>query len=270
MVPTDFSTPANNAVYYAVELAQNINAAVTLYHCFHVPVFATPMPEVTVDFEDKERESLQLLDNLKKKLNKEYPAVNINLVANAGFAVDEIVQYSKSNHVDLIVMGISGSGVITELMGDTTTAVAKDANVPVLIIPLEAQFSGLKNIVIAFDRKKITDKGDFDVIVNLANKFDSTVTALHVRHYYETPNPEESLSEMQINEMLDSINFKKINFITDVDTAEGLEHYQSKHDVDLLVMTKRKHSFLDLLFNGGSVTKKMAFHTHRPLLILHE
>ncbi len=119
LTPTDFSDISDNAVNYAFGLAQSIKAFVTLYHCFHVPVISTDVTVTTIDFEEVEKESIKLLTIQKMKLQQKYPDVKIDMVSSAGFAADEIVEYSKQDKFDLIVMGISSSGNLPQLLGST-------------------------------------------------------------------------------------------------------------------------------------------------------
>ena len=42
LVPTDFSEPARAAERYALELADRLDAAVTLLTCYQAPVYAMP------------------------------------------------------------------------------------------------------------------------------------------------------------------------------------------------------------------------------------
>jgi nucleotide-binding universal stress UspA family protein len=243
---------------------------VILYHCFHVPVITGDAPNVIpFNFDDLEKENLELLAAQKKKLSKQYPGVKIDVASTAGFAADEIVQFTKRNRIGLLVMGITGSSALAQLLGDTTTSVAKNTEKPVLIVPPEAQYAGLKNIVIAFDRKETEHTHNIDTVLDLSRHFNSKVTALHIKQRNENVDYVTEYAEKQINEQLVGVDHKKTNFVTNVDTIEGIEHYLAKHKVDLLVMLKRKHNFFDLLIHGSN-TKKMAFHTHIPLLVLHE
>ena len=269
LAPTDFSEIADNAVNYAFEFAQSCNASVTLLHCFHIPIISGDALVTAIDFEDLEKESRDLLNIRKRKLIQKYPGVKVDMVSNAGFAAEEIVRYGKEGKVDLIIMGITGSGTFDELLGDTTISVVKNSEIPVLIVPREKVFKKLKNIVITFDRKQIENINNIVPAIELAKQFNSNTTALHIKQRHAIDSTEDYLAEKQIADLLAEIDHRKINFITNVNTIEGIEHYLNRHDVDMLVMLKRKHGFFDQLFHGSN-TNKMAFHTNVPLLILHE
>ncbi|MBL7892002.1 MAG: universal stress protein [Bacteroidia bacterium] len=268
LAPTDFSDIANNAVEYAVALAAKTNTRIILFHCFHVPVIAGDAPVVTIPFDELEKDSLETLNLKKAELEKKYPSVKIEVVSKVGFAAEEINEYSQTNPVDLIVMGISGSGKIDQLLGSTATSVSQKSKTPVLIIPGSAKFAELANVIVAFDFKEIDDTNSINIIIELAKQFKSRVTALNVRQEHQKLSLESSLSAKQANTLLAEVPHRMVNFV-DSDTIHGIDHYLKGHDVDLLVMIKRKHGFFGQLFNSSN-TRKMAFHTHIPLLILHE
>lgn len=268
LAPTDFSGTANRAVEYAVALAAKTNADITLFHCFHVPVIAGDAPVVTIPFDELEKGSINALNAKKNKLGKKYPGVRINTVSKVGFATEEIVEYVQNNPTDLIVMGISGSGKLDQLLGSTATAVSKKSEVPVLIVPPETGTEKLENIVFAFDFKEIDNTSNINIVIELARQFNSKITALNIKQEFEEISLEGALAAKQANTLLSDVPHRIVKF-SDTDPIHGIDNYLKDHAADLLVMIKRKHSFFDLLFNTSN-TRKMAFHTHIPLLILHE
>ena len=64
------------------------------------------------------------------------------------------------------------------------------------------------------------------------------------------------------------INYPKIIYheITGQDVAESLKRLSAHINIDLLIMVHQRHNFFQELF-GGSVTRKMADHPRKPLLI---
>lgn len=268
LVPTDFSNAANNAVDYACELAEKTKTNITLFHCFHVPIIASEGPIVTIPFEELENASIATLSKLKIKLTIKHPTLKLNLVSTAGFATDKIIEQIQKDSPDLIVMGITGSGKLDELLGSTTTDIATKSKTTVLIVPIGAHFKNLANVIVAFDFKEIENTKAVNIVVELAKLFKSTVTTLNIKHKHEELSYEQSLSAKQTDHLLEDVSHRMVNY-SDSDTTHGIEHYVSNHNVDLLVMLKRKHGFFDSLLNGSS-TRKMAFHTRIPLMILHE
>lgn len=72
---------------------------------------------------------------MKAELKKEGPAkVGTHLVY--GFPIKEIIKKANGGQVSLVVMGSQGKGYISEIfLGSASHAVARHADVPVLLIP---------------------------------------------------------------------------------------------------------------------------------------
>lgn len=268
LVPTDFSDKASSAVNYAVRLAQHVNASITLFNCVHVPVFVGDEIMTSVPFDEIEKDTEASLNKLKESLLSKFPRATINTIVKVGFSAAEIISYTEKNNFDLIVMGITGAGKIDRFFGSTSTAVSKKSKVPVLIVPAESQLKKLDNIVFALDFKEIENPEGINIIIELAKKFGSNLIGLNIREYHQKGSHETSLSAHQAETLLSELPHRIVSY-PDSSPVEGLEHYLEDHEVDMLVMLKRKHRLFDLLVNGSN-THKMAFHTHIPLLILHE
>ena len=68
IVPTDFSPVATNAMNFAADMAENINASVTLLHVYQVPVSMTDVPVVLVSSDELRKSSEEKLEILKQEL----------------------------------------------------------------------------------------------------------------------------------------------------------------------------------------------------------
>ena len=90
IVPTDFSETAANALNYAIEMAKEINASITLLHAYIVPVSITPdTPIVVVAEEDLRRSTEAHLRKLKTEAEaKATGAIQIHTELKLGDVVD--------------------------------------------------------------------------------------------------------------------------------------------------------------------------------------
>ena len=267
LVAIDFTHTADNACEMALAIASKAQAEVTLLHCFHIPVIASDGPVISVPFEELLKNSTDALNERKAKYAIEYPNVTIHVESQTGFAAEEIIDFIKEGEFDLVVLGISGSGDFDQLLGSTSVIVANKSKIPVLIVPPKAHQHLLKSIVLAFDLHGIEHTSEINFIIELSNLFQSKITGLTIRTK-DNLSSAEQLALKQTSELLLNQNYELVNY-ADSDTLSGLENYSKEHEIDLLVMLKRKHGFFDSLFNG-SMTRRMAFHTHVPLLILHD
>lgn len=137
LVATDFSEPSGVALAYGRDLARNYNARL---HVLHVvdDVLLRYAPEVVListdlqrDLEAKARRDLDAL--LRDDDRKELGAVAV--VTGAVNPAAAIVDYAKSNAIDLIVTGTHGRGALQHLlMGSVAERVVRTAGCPVLTV----------------------------------------------------------------------------------------------------------------------------------------
>jgi nucleotide-binding universal stress UspA family protein len=64
------------------------------------------------------------------------------------------------------------------------------------------------------------------------------------------------------------MEFLQFAEVSSVDIFEGITTYIADHHVDMVAMLTRKRNLLERIFHK-SMTRKMAYHTHIPLLAFH-
>ncbi|MEW6468757.1 MAG: universal stress protein [Bacteroidota bacterium] len=270
LVPIDFSEPALNAMRYAAGMAMATGAGVTLLHAYHVPVPANGEPMAVLSADEIEaglRDQLQKLEREIQGLTS--GKVQVRSEVRAGFAVEEILDASKQHEVDLIVMGITGAGRISRaLLGSNSASVLRKAAVPVLIVPAEARFSKIKTIVLAYDYSKPLPAQVVDRIKGMAELFSARLLVLDVVRPQSIPTMENAVAGVQLENSFRTIEHQ-LYFPASDDVIGEISAFSGKHQADLLIMLPHRHTLLSRLFQPGN-TRQMAFHTHLPLLSLHE
>src|SRR6476469_663048 len=90
LVPTDFSAPAENAMLYAGQLANNISASVLLLHVYQIPVGMNDMPVLVVSTDELKKNAEAGLERAKKLLQANFVELNIHIEARLGDVIDEL------------------------------------------------------------------------------------------------------------------------------------------------------------------------------------
>jgi nucleotide-binding universal stress UspA family protein len=138
LVPTDFSEPAGAALEYARTLAAEFGSRLHLLHVVSEP-FAYPWGTELSTFSlanlltESETGALERLKALAKDLR--LPAGSIEVTASIGHPVDKVLEYVGQHHVDLVVLGTHGRGVVEHLLiGSVAERVVRRSPVPVLTV----------------------------------------------------------------------------------------------------------------------------------------
>jgi len=270
LVPTDFSRNSDNAIHFALELNKKMKAKVILFHSYVIPVLASDIPVIIPSDDELKKEAEQNISLLKEKLQKEYQGMEIETLLSAGYAEDEITQVSKDQKTDLVVMGTQGSSGLREvLIGSITAAVMEDTECPVLAIPENAHFKGLRRIVFATSYAD-NDFENVEKVIDIARTAGADVILLHVSNGDLDTGYEYAAIETFKERIRNDSQYEKVSFklLESRDVIEGLNFYLDEIKADMIVMSMHHRTFFQKIFSK-SKTKQMAFHTHIPLLAFH-
>jgi nucleotide-binding universal stress UspA family protein len=264
LVPTDYSEAARNATYYAAELSKHLAAKLALFHAYHVPMrVAAGGGNLPASGEEMEAEEVRRLRNYIESIRDNYPATSIGQVVRAGFAVEEIVDYAGDSDVDLVVMGTKGEGSHSEIFGSIASTVIREAHTPVLVVPEDAQFKDVSKIALAYDYSGISDPSVLNILIDMVKAFGSRLMIVDVLKRESDPHGKHG----DIIERLASQVDHEFYFPVSDDPADAVLHFIEENNVDILATIPHKHGFFERML-GRSFTKKVALHTHVPLLAL--
>ena len=268
LVPVDFSATSVNAAEYAVALAKDIpDAKIILYHVYSYITLSTLTDKFhsPSDHEESTRKKITdaELDSLKQKLSGTGD-LDISTDSDEGSFIECTSDYVLSNHIDLIVMGITGSSRISQVfMGTNTLNVIRHVNAPVLIVPPNAKYTGFKNVLFTSDFKDVARTTPFPALKRILDIFKPNLNILNVdsEHYIELTDEYKKERET-MEDKLAGYN-PEFSFLRAFDFLDGINSFADAKNIDAIITVPKKHSFLSQLFKT-SHTKKLAYHSHVP------
>lgn len=270
LIPTDFSINARIAADYGMKLAIELGAEITLLHTYR---FFYDEATHFINVEDKlEEVARKRLKQEKDRLNRLNPESigRINTIPESGFLLDVLERYDKNEIYDLIVMGTKGATGLEELFIGTLTASALNrVQTPMLIVPQDTQIGDIDRITYAADYHELNLK-DMIFLKQLAQQLNARIDVLKVLINSEKILALNEFEEMGMNyDTLFSGVRHEFHYHNHEDIEEGIASYLEKHPAQMLCVYARKHNFFESLFHS-SVSKKLAYHTHVPLLVIKE
>ncbi|GAB4010468.1 universal stress protein [Spirosoma migulaei] len=270
LVPVDFSKTAENALIFAINLSQKLQAHIILFHSFH-----TYHTNAYVSAKALEQESLTAKLHADQKLKELYDNISVSAfsppeyISSKNELREELLQLLAERSVELIVMGTQGLGNKLEgrLFGTNTSWVVEKATCPVIVIPENLQLETLEEIVYASDYMP-DDIVNLENLSKIAQSFQANITVIHVIKEESTAavNALKSFEQqVKVRTQLSGINFR---LLTGNNVENRLEQYLEENKVNLLVMSAHYRSLPDKLF-GKSLTKSMTLYAGVPLMIFH-
>jgi nucleotide-binding universal stress UspA family protein len=270
LIPTDFSDSSKSAASYAIEFAKASNASITFLHVFHIPMVTSEAVVVTPNLDSLEKDSMNALTAFEESLrNQHHYPTKANCIVKPGFLIDEMKDVIKDNKIDLVIMGIAGAGKLAEvLIGSNTTIAIHNLDCEVLVVPSDSVYKPIKNIAFACDFIKIKESPALDKIKNWAKTFAAKTFILNIVAPEEKPSTEKAIAGIKLESIFDSMEHS-IHFPENDDITYAINDFVDKHDIDLLIMIPKKHNIFTNIFHKSN-TKRMAFHSHIPLLTIHD
>jgi len=266
LVPTDFSSNATNALNFAAGLAGQVRGKLIIVHIINLPV--TPLNGVIIP------PDAQLVEDCKQELNrlsKELRLENgfrfeVETICLYGYFLANLNEIAKAKAVDLVVMGTKGAtNFLDKLIGTNTSGFIQIATCPVLAIPAEAKFSGLKQIAYASDFE-CEESVFLQQLFSFAEPFRANVSIINI------------LTERQLNIFADNQVIRDItrqfpdnNYsiaqIQEQSVVKGLQEFILDNQVDVLAVSIQERTFLESLFHK-SISKQLIYNPRIPLLAL--
>ena len=275
IVPIDYSSASKNALNYAMEVAPVFNLSIEVVHVYY-GLFDTNEPLIIRGGMGREESLLFDMDYLINVEEEEgsiavLPTIKIEKRLIQGVPDKEIIKLSKQDDCAMIVIGTTGShGKVGKFFGSISTEVARNADCPVVLVPKEAAFTGIKHILFASNYESINPERITESM-NWATAFKSNV---HFVHIVEEDTDERDFDDGR-ETIFDTLFAKRdpsvafeIKNIYAHSVGEGLHDYIEEKNIDLVVMVAPKKNFLQNIFHK-SRTKEMAYTTNVPMMVLH-
>ena len=263
LIPTDFSENANNALRYAINIANYFEAEVHLIHVYEVRASTGAFQSVGEYIrEDAERD---LSDNIRSVKNNVLGRTVLKGRAIQGITVDVVCSIATHEKMDLIVMGTQGASGLKEVfLGSKTAGVMKRTSVPILAVPNKFTYRPIKDIIFPVDSGIVADEQVMEPLLRIAKAYKSQVKVLHLETQkvvagYD-PGIEYFLKDIEHS-------FHTVSGSKDINGMINL--FVVEENADMICMIRRERSFWENVFHR-SATAKEIFDSPVPLLVLHD
>ena len=273
LVPTDFSEAARNAAQYAISFAKQMKAAeIIFYNTYQAPpVVDVNMAMVeTVDVNLLKKNSEESLEFFRQQLQPFCDAgIALSTHSEYGMLTTDINDVCRQHHADVIVMGVTGAGKLSEtLMGSYAVDVSRRSNTPVIIVPPGAVYTAIEEVMLACDFTKVAETTPVEPIKKILNATAAKLFVVNIDHNNRHFKPETLQENFALHALLDPFN-PDYEYIDDTDFVGAINKFALEKEVDLIITIPKKMGWFDHLFKR-SHTSMLAFHSHVPLMVVHE
>lgn len=269
LIPTDFSPVADNALQYAIDMAKEYNFDITLYHVVQLSTIATAEAVYIDTFSELSKQAEIKLNEKANSISQQNPSINVHFKVDSGLFLDSLNAYCQEIAPIAVVMGMSGTGsTMDKIIGSHAINAMNTLHQPMIIVPHKATFKPIHKICFACDLKQVATATPIVAFKAFSKLFNAQIHILnidfHNRHF--TPETKDEIDSLY--QLFENIQHE-FHFIESENVQNAIDDFIDKNGMDMVIMIPKKHSFWEGLFRK-SQTKEMMYHSHIPILALHQ
>ncbi len=272
ILPTDFSKNAYNALKYAVNLFKDQEITFILLHTYMPPVYQAEYilgNPAQIGLGDIYGESSKKnLVKLKNKIEKAFKNPKHRFIVHTAYnmLINEMLETIEGEKADMVIMGTKGATGAKEIfLGSYTVSMIKRAPCPVIAVPSNFEYEAPKEILFPTDYEINYQRQQLIELIELANDHKSSIEVVHVSTGYPL-SESQAINKKKLESILSGTTYL-CHDLPNQSVLDGINNFQMKKRMNLLVMIQNKHTFLERLFIEP-VIKKIGFHVTIPFMVL--
>ncbi len=263
ILSTDFTDENKVLLPYAIDFLKDAGGEIIIFHAYMDNVFigSNSYPgnmdadnyfttEILVELERNSQLNMKEKTQYLVDLIKEEGVDNITVrpILVSGDPEEELIELSKKEKPDLILMGTRGKGGKRFLEGSLVKSVMTKCDVPMLFIPEGYSWRESKEVVYA------TDFSEYDILTleRIFNILKPYRPHIHVIHFVEdSENPKEAIQMEQLEQAFLEKDFDgEIHFqLVHTDNApQALKIFCERNDISLSSFIAYRKGFFDFIF----------------------
>lgn len=257
IIPVDFSDTALNAARFVGSmLVGKQDTLAILYHNYKDP-------------QDHEM-CTNYLESLKMELlHKGDLQVEI-VIEREGDLIENVSRLAQTRTATLIAMGITGRTIMGQkLIGSNTLKMVDKSLIPVLIIPSDASYNGIRNVAFASDFQDVVRTTPTAFIISVLEMFNPQLHIVNIDpDHYVSLSDHCQEEKAKLEAMFEQYK-PEFYFITMNDFFDAMDNFVRDYNIDMLLTVPRHHGTSSNLFKSTH-TKRLAYHSNIPLMAAHE
>ncbi len=274
LIPTDFSENSWNAIEYALRFFSKSSCNIYLLHVTTVNDFArleiTQNSSKDIPTEILIKPSKNLLQETLKRIKKLTISGNhkfFTLIDNT-YLINSIRKHVVEKRIDLIVMGTKGASRIEKLaIGNNTGDVITKVKCTTLIVPENAKYEKIKEIVFPTDFSIFYHPETLQPIIDIIQENKGTINVLYVNKQIVKLNEDQQKNKEYLDDYF--TNYKhSFHLLTNKNIENAVQQFVDDRGINLVTMlAKNLNYFQRILFHP--VVNEISYYKNVPFLVLH-
>ncbi len=270
-VSTDFSKNADNAIIYAIQIANQTKSQLVVFHSFNIIQSLSVKDHKNIVSREEAIKQVTIeysVTELCRKHHLEKPEIVIYDSKCGDSNIDNILSSAKKNKADIIVVGTHGITAIKKvLFGSTTTGLVAKSKIPVLAIPQGFDFKKVEMIICSTDLKNLTK--EIKELAFIAEPLQAAIEIVFFDYWNQAEEKQLLFDKVYSKNQLKNVNLVIKKATIEKTLAEHIKNYLRKHDAVILAMFPEDKNFFEKIFLP-SITEKTVININKPILSIRK
>jgi|SRR5690554_1429545 len=275
LIPTDFSENSHNAIRYALDYFADIPMN---FFILHVSLKNQPFKAEVSDSFLETSSQTELVYNPASLLKEEIKSCQI-LTKNPFhkfyslqedmLLVEAIRKQVLEKEIDTILMGTKGDSQSNQdEMGSHTYDVITKVKCPIMVIPENARFKGIKNIAFATDYNCIYRNRVITTLSEALHLHSAPLRVLNIRSQNSSLNAAQTDNKGFLHYFFKEIKHS-FHFLENKNIETGIQDFVDTWEISMVAIVAKNLNFIQRLMLRPS-SEVIDYHTEVPFLVLHE
>ncbi len=280
LLPVKLGEGCYELIYFALALAQKINAEIKILYVYGDPNIAQNKKHtaswekyIKIELKEAHRKAQDKLVEFSEDLKKKAPAellapVKLHYRMLKGIPEYVISEASDRYQPDLIIMGTGKTKIEDgEFLDKIVVKVIERSNYPVLALPCNPMYPDKEKLDVMYATDFYhSDNSSLNKLLSILQPFKKEIDCVHI-DLNDDPNHAQKVE--QLNKMLEKdyagYNIRCTLFESS-DIVKGLTDFVEKNNIDIISMTKQKRSAFYKMFHSN-IMGKLLITEKVPMLI---
>ncbi|WP_421765150.1 universal stress protein [Ekhidna sp.] len=266
LVPTDFSKVSENAVKFALALAEKMYGEITLFHSVKFDYFYDfqygDLGAISAATEEIRKDAEKRMEDFIEQFKSD---ININFTISSEPIASGIKDMVSNDGFDLVVVGTHGSSGLEEVfIGSNAERVVRHIQCPVITIPKNVSLKPIRKVLVPIDLSELRG-GFLTRIANLQAIFECELEFLWVNKSKVSDEQEKELAN-ELTSVFKSYELDNYRFfiINSINPQDGIFLEAKESKVDMVAMaTHARRGIAHWL--SGSTTEDTINHLDIPV-----
>lgn len=274
LIPIDFTETSEAAALQGAEIGRLLKAEVQLLHVIpsngHYSSLSLDHPAPAAAVHEVEKMIKEKLDLAAKNI-LEKCGITVLKFIRTGNIVNEILDFSKKQKIDQIIMGTHGASGYKEMfIGSNAQRVVTLSDIPVITMLDGTHESAFKNILIPID-DHIHSREKVNSALEIAKLYKAKVHILGLVNSTETKDFNKMKIKLEAVEKF--VHQAALSFTTSIEQGDSIAktamEYAAKNKCDLIVINTGHESHITGIFLGA-FAQQIVNHSSIPVLSVKE